>query len=143
MKDFYQRLKLPPDATEEAIGHALARAEPELRTAAEFILLHPARRQVYDRNHRLLMTIAQLRMNLGLNYTRFWARQEYKDFAAEAMPKTERRGKPVSSMMIAHAIARVGRTSRKHIVRPRNWAISLGIGAFLAGAALLWWCLNR
>src|SRR5579863_7591622 len=107
MKDFYQRLNLLPSADDAALCRALESAEPQLRRDAGFILLNTARRQVYDRNHRLLMTIGQLRMYLGLNYTRFWARQEYKDFAQEVIPPEKPRGRPVSSMMIANAITRV------------------------------------
>jgi hypothetical protein len=143
MKDFYQSLNLPSDADDDAIGRALANAEPSLREEAEFILLHPSRRQVYDRNHHLLRAIAQLRMHLGLNYTRFWARQEYREFTAEPMPAEVGKGKRVNSMMIANAIARFGRKGRDRVASQRNWGILVILGAILVALLLVVLHWNR
>src|SRR3954447_20160912 len=89
MKDFYKRLGLDGDAaTPDAIRAALAApAEPAhaldaaTREAAEFVLLDPRRRAVYDRNRRVLVTIGQLRSRLGLNLKPFWSRGGVGDFS--------------------------------------------------------------
>src|SRR3954469_19924769 len=88
MKDFYKRLGLDDDATADAIRGALvAPAEPArapdaaTRVAAEFVLLDPRRRAVYDRNRRVLVTIGQLRSRLGLNLKPFWSRGGFGDFS--------------------------------------------------------------
>jgi hypothetical protein len=82
MTDLYKRLGVTPDAPGDAIATALARPglEPAVREAAEFVLLDPVRRAVYDRNHRLLSTVGQLRLHLGLNLAPFWARGSFGDF---------------------------------------------------------------
>ena len=55
------------------------------REAAEFVLLHPARRAVYDRHHRLLTTVAQLRSRLALGLRQLLAPLEARAAAAAAV----------------------------------------------------------
>jgi hypothetical protein len=129
MKDFYQRLKIAPYAEEATVRAALADADPPSREAAEFVLLDPKRRRIYDRDHRLLTMIGELRMHLGLNYTRFWARQEYRDFWRELMPAQEPVGRRVDAMMIARAFGAVGRHGRRHVRKPLNWLILVAVVA--------------
>ena len=125
MKDFYSTLSLPANADADAIRAALTTAPAPLRDDAEFILLDPRRRTVYDRNHRLLTTIGQLRSHLGLSYTRFWARNEYKDFWTDLTPTPQPKGRRVDATLIAGAFRTVGRHSRKHVTRGTNWLIAL------------------
>ncbi len=134
MKDFYSAMGLTADANEDAIRSALASVPHDVRADAEYVLLHPRRRTVYDRNHRLLTTIGQLRSHLGLSYTRFWARQEYKDFWDEVAPTPQQpKGRRVDATLIAGAFKAVGRHGRKHVTRGTNWLIALiVIVAFVA-----------
>jgi hypothetical protein len=137
MIDFYKRLNLPGGATEQQIRSALGTAAPDLRRVAETILLDPRRRRVYDRNRELLLTIAQLRFDLGLNYTRFWSRRQFKDFwkmptfpfASEAPEAPKRR---VDKMMIAQAFHTARHHSRHHAAR---WGWLWAIGLLVLGAA--------
>ena len=125
MTDFYTAMNLPTDAHDDAIRAALDSAPAQLRSDAEFILLDPRRRTVYDRNHRLLTTIGQLRSHLGLSYTRFWARNEYKDFWADLTPTPQPKGRRVDATLIAGAFRAVGHHGRKHVTRGSNWLIAL------------------
>jgi hypothetical protein len=83
MRDLYRQLKLRPYAPPEEIRQALATYEFEaLRPEAERVLLNPRRRQTYDRTHRLLTTVGQLRTRLDLQLRPFWARSGNQDFTA-------------------------------------------------------------
>ena len=104
MKDLYKQLGLSDSGDDAEIRAALGAAGPELREAAEFILLDPARRAVYDRNRRVLVTVGRLRANLGLNLSRFWPRSRFADFTTDLNPVPrggERR--PIDSMTMAWA----------------------------------------
>ena len=117
MKDFYSALGLTAGAGDDAIRAAAATAPDDVRAGAEFVLLDPKRRVVYDRNHKLLVTIGQLRSHLGLSYTRFWARQEYKDYWNELAPTPQPKGRRVDATLIAGAFRAVGRQKigRAHV----------------------------
>lgn len=81
MKDLYKHLGIPPTASVEQIERAVAAAPAgAVRNAARHILLSPRRRKVYDRNHRLLTTIGQLRGRLALGMRPFWSHGEHHDF---------------------------------------------------------------
>ena len=124
MRDFYSALNISSDAGQDAVRAALADAPADVRGDAGFVLLDPRRRVIYDRNHRLLTTIGRLRSHLGLSYTRFWARQEYKDFWAEVAPTPQPKGRRVDAVLIAGAFKAVGRHGRKHVTRGSNWLIA-------------------
>lgn len=137
MKDFYQRLKIAPYPDDSTVRAALGNLEPQLRTEAQFILLEPKRRQVYDRDHKLLTTISELRLHLGLNYTRFWARQEYREFWNEAIPAQQPVGRRVDAMMIVRAFGAAGRHGRRHARKPLNWLILVAVLAAAAAVFLV------
>ena len=80
MRDLYKQLCVPETAAAGDVRAAVAAADPATREAAEYILLDPDRREVYDRNRRVVSTIGRLRANLGLNLTRFWSRARFADF---------------------------------------------------------------
>ena len=101
MKDLYRHLGVSESAGDDAIRAALPSADPQTRDAAEFILLDPRRRVVYDRNRRTVATIGRLRANLGLNLTRFWPRSRFADFTIDLGPRPQAR--PV--VMDGNAIA--------------------------------------
>ena len=142
MKDLYRRLNLSDDASDAQIRTAIASAEPALRDAAELILLDPRRRGVYDRNRRLLLAIGELRAHLGLNFTRFWARGDFKDFWKELAPMPPpRAARRVDPMMIAQAIVAVGRHGKRRATEPLAWlwAIIAALAAFLIIVAWRHW----
>ena len=86
MRDLYKHLGIGEGSGEAEIRAALVEAPPDVRQAAEFILLDPARRAVYDRNRRVLVTVGRLRANLGLNLTQFWPRPRFADFTISLAP---------------------------------------------------------
>jgi hypothetical protein len=143
MKDYYQRLNIAPYADDQTVRGALAVSDPPLRSEAEFILLEPRRRRIYDRDHKLLATISQLRMHMGLNYTKFWARQEYRDFWSELSPIASKpAGRRVDAMLIVQAFGAVGRHGRRHATKPLSWLFLLAI-VCVAAAALIVWNITR
>lgn len=144
MKDLYKRLKVEGGATEEQIRQSLGAAPPNVRGSAELILLDARRRSVYDRNRDLLLTIAQLRFDLGLNYTPFWSRRQFKDFwivptftTPAAPPEAPKRR--VDKMMIAQAFHTARHHGRHHAARWGIWwavaLIAVGAGAAIV---ILW-----
>src|SRR5437764_7359381 len=99
MKDLYKRLGLDDAATTEAIRDARSAPtgpagalDAATREAAEFVLLDPRRRAVYDRNRQVLVTIGQLRSRLGLNLKPFWSRGGFGDFSYAYDPTGGRAG---------------------------------------------------
>ena len=139
MRDFYSQLSLPPGADEATIRAALPKLGEDVRPDAQMILLDPRRRAIYDRNHRLLTTIGELRMRLGLNYTRFWSRQEYRAFRKELAPAPAApRGRRVNPMMIAGAFRAVGRHGRRHAAKKSNWVFAAVVVSLAVLFVLLW-----
>jgi hypothetical protein len=140
MKDLYRRLGLDETAGDAAVRAALAAAgDDATREAAEYILLDPQRREVYDRNRRVLLTIGRLRANLGLNLTRFWPRPRFADFTVDLAPTSPR---PADDpMRIAWAFGVVGRRGAVPAQdRRRTGAALLAIIILLSAVA--WWTLR-
>ena len=103
MKDLYKRLSIDPASSaqqiREVMSSPVARADAAALEAAEFVLLDKNRRAVYDRTHRVLTTIGELRLHLGLNFKTFWARGRLKDFTYElAEPQGPRRRRTIRSI---------------------------------------------
>jgi hypothetical protein len=138
MRDLYKRLGVTESATEPQLRTAVASAEASTRADAEFVLLDPVRRGVYDRNRRVLATIGRLRASLGLNLSRFWPRARFADFTHELAPQSTFHPQPMDPMAMAWAFGveppRGGR-------RPwRNRAIGAGVSCAVVGALLMvWW----
>ena len=145
MRDLYKQLGIDEQASDEAIRSAIGRADGSLAESALMILLDPRRRVVYDRNRRLLATIGQLRAHLGLNYTRLWARREFKDFWIDlsAAPAAARPLRRVDPMLIAGAFRAAGRPGRRHAARWGAWTITAVLLALLLLAFLTFWGLKR
>ena len=104
MKDLYKQLGVDESADDSEIREAVGAAAGDLRQAAEFILLDPARRAVYDRNRRVLATVGRLRANLGLNLSRFWPRSRFADFTIDLNPVTGGTRRGVDPMTMAWAL---------------------------------------
>ena len=150
MLDLYKRLDLPQNSPDEAIRAVLPEIAPVVGAAAREILLDPRRRAVYDRNYRLLRVIAQLRSDLGLNYTRFWSRKEFKDFwqtPVFEMPQSPAPAKRrVDKIMIErafHTAKRVHHHSRHHIARWGNWWVAAIVSVAGAVLAMTLWKILR
>jgi hypothetical protein len=86
VKDLYKRLGIGSDAPVDEIRRAIAASADPIRREAEFILLSPRRRTVYDRNHRVLSTIGQLRGRLALGLRPFWSHGHHQDFTRPFVP---------------------------------------------------------
>lgn len=81
MRDFYRRLKLDPPCSSEEIRQRLHLLDPQTRRDAEYVLLDPERRRVYDRTLSALRSIARLRSNLRyMNDTPTWVEPGTRDF---------------------------------------------------------------
>lgn len=149
MKDLYRRLRVLETASDEQIRAALVLADPQTRGAAEMILLNARRRPVYDRNRRVLVTIGRLRSHLGLNYTRFWARRDFKDFWHDVLPLTDPPPQPqpakraVDPMMIARAFRAAGRHGRRHAARWGVWWTAAALLVILLSLATVIWQFLR
>lgn len=152
MKNLYKRLNIDETATEQQVREALASPavalDPETRDAAEFVLLDPDRRAAYDRTHRVLTTVGQLRSHLGLNLKPFWARGRFRDYTLDSSPPTDLRPpRSIRPADIARAfglgqqpvpIAGGSRVRRNVLI-----AAILLLGASLALAAYLVYSLAR
>jgi len=141
MKDLYKHLGVGEAAEESEIRAALGTvargaAAGELRDAAEFILLDPARRAVYDRNRRVLVTVGRMRANLGLNLSRFWPRSRFADFTIELNPVTGGTGRGVDPMTMAWAFG-VEPPEGSSARRPRRRTILFAAVVALAAALSL------
>jgi hypothetical protein len=117
MRDLYKRLGLDESSDDGAIRAAVATADPATREAAEFILLDPRRREVYDRNRQVLATVGTLRAKLGLNLARFWPRSRFADFTIDLAASSGARGQYIDPMTMAwafgvHPVALRGPRSR-------------------------------
>ena len=144
MRDLYRRLGLDASADDGAVRAALAGADAETREAAEYILLDPTRRAVYDRNRRVLVTVGHLRAHLGLNLTRFWPRARFGDFTTDLGAASPRAAAPADDpMAMAWAFGVAGRKGAgTGQGRPRVAALALFIIILLA-SLLAWWFLHR
>jgi hypothetical protein len=138
MRDLYKRLGVTESATEPQLRRAVAAAEPSARDDAEFVLFDPRRREVYDRNRRVLASIGRLRANLGLNLSRFWPRARFADFTHDLTPQSTLRPQPLDPMAMAWAFGveppRSGR-------RPwRNRVVGATVSCVAVAALLMvWW----
>ena len=138
MKDLYTHLKIAPESGESAIREALATADPAIRADAEAVLLSPRRRQSYDRNRKLLHAIAELRLHLGLTYTRFWARSELREFWQQPGTAAVKTGRPVDAMLIAGAFRGKDRRLRRHVSNRGSWLIAVAVLVVVGCGVLLW-----
>ena len=142
MKDFYKQLDLPEGAPEHDLRAALGAAALAMREAGEFILLDPSRREVYDRNRRVLSTIGRLRANLGLNLTRFWPRARFADFTHELAPPAAHSATDPMSMAWAFGVEPVRPGARRsHIVL--RAAAAAGLTAIAAAGLFYAWRLTH
>ena len=109
MKDLYKRLGVEPTTADAEIRRAVANVDAMTRAAVEHILLVSRRRIVYDRNHRVLTTIGQLRGRLALGLRPFWSHGHHQDFAQPFV--APQRTDPMSAMNGAGASRRHRRMS--------------------------------
>ena len=140
MRDFYKRLGISEGASEREVRTALAAADPATREAGELVLLDPRRREVYDRNRRVLGTIGRLRANLGLNLTRFWPRARFADFTHELAPAVTHN--PGDPMAMAWAFGVRPPASRRSATRVSGITVVAAVLCAVASAVAVWWWLR-
>ena len=81
MKDLYKRLGISDHAPVQLLEKAIDAANDELlQEDTAYVLLDPKRKQVYDRNHRVLKSIAELRSQLELHDAPHWLDDTYEDY---------------------------------------------------------------
>lgn len=123
MRDLYQRLSLPPDATDTQIRQALeACSNRALQKDASAVLTVAEHRQEYDALHATLADIGRLRARLGLCHGAHWQGSIAHDFARSP-------GEAVDQHQALH------RRVRQAAVRYSRWQ-RLG-GPWLAAVALI------
>ena len=142
MKDFYKQLGLPETAPDSDLRAALGAADPATREAIEFILLDPVRREVYDRNRRVLATVGRLRANLGLNFTRFWPRARFVDFTHELAPHGAQSPSDPMAMAWAFGVA-PDRQRARHPAAVRRISIAAGLTGAAAAILFLAWRMSQ
>lgn len=82
MRDLYQRLDLPPDASQQAIAKAIEHCQHNaLKQDAAAVLGIPEHRLAYDQLHATLSDIGQLRSRLGLTHGAHWQGSVANDFS--------------------------------------------------------------
>ena len=86
MKDLYRHIGLyaqvdDPNTLQASIADC---RDPAIAVAARQILLNPKRKPVYDRNHRVLVTIGRLRERLALPSSDAWDALGNQDFDSQA-----------------------------------------------------------
>jgi hypothetical protein len=141
MRDLYKQLGVSDTAGEAEIRAALGGAGGEVRDAGEFILLDRTRRDVYDRNRRVLVTVGRLRAHLGLNLTRFWPRSRFADFTVDLSPLPRDGGaNPGDPMKMAWAFG-VEPPGRRTLLPPgrRTVAIVAVLALAIVLALALWY----
>ncbi|MDI4638228.1 MULTISPECIES: hypothetical protein [Halomonadaceae] len=82
MRDLYQRLGLPHDASDKDIQRAIeACHHSALKADAKVVLGVPEHREAYDALHGTLCDIGLLRARLGLTHGPFWQDSTANDFS--------------------------------------------------------------
>jgi len=128
MRDLYKRLGIECNATEAEMRVAIAHSDDSSRVDAEYILLDPRRRMVYDRNHKLLSTIGHLRGRLALGLRPFWSHGNHQDFTQPFVP-----GVKVDPIGVIGAVRRGWEQRRSQKVWA--WFIFLLVGVCVCA----WW----
>lgn len=86
MKDLYKHIGLTILSSDfSRIRRVIeeCNAPTEIKEASRHILLVPIRKDVYDRNHKVLTIIGHIRSELGLNRTKLWLECSCEDFTFE------------------------------------------------------------
>ena len=82
MRDLYQRLDLPPDASHQAISAAIEKCQHSaLKQDASAVLGIREHRLAYDELHTTLNDIGRLRSRLGLSHAAHWQGSVANDFS--------------------------------------------------------------
>lgn len=136
MRDLYQRLELPSDASDQGIQRAIdACHHNALKADARVVLGDPERREEYDALHDTLRDIGLLRARLGLTHGAFWQDNTANDFSLPPDNTGARH-----DLLIARVERAVGLHNRWRHWRAPWLLVALLLGAAALGAALchLW-----
>jgi hypothetical protein len=86
MKDLYKHIGLTTLSSDfSRIRRVIeeCNAPAAIKEASRHILLVPIRKDIYDRNHKVLTTIGHIRAELGLNQSKRWLECNCEDFTFE------------------------------------------------------------
>lgn len=84
MRDLYQRLDLPPQASQQQLDQAVSHCRHRrLKQDAEAVLLVPDRRARYDAMRTTVWQISTLRNRLGLDHGAHWQGKMAVDFTPQ------------------------------------------------------------
>jgi|GEM_PF-4991390 len=89
MRNLYRHLDCPAQADIEVVRQAIQRlaVDDPVREDAEYILLDPVRRKIYDRHWQLLTQLGQLRSDMGLEQTEHWLSILEQEFSVPSQPE--------------------------------------------------------
>ena len=108
MRNLYSRLKVSSAASVEEIRSAIAACEnASVRSDATEVLLSEDRRRSYDRLHKVLVEIGQLRASLGLSHGDNWRGEAATDYTRPAVPPRQSRYAEFTAKVENHAGRRV------------------------------------
>jgi hypothetical protein len=140
MRNLYSRLKVSPAASVEEIRSAIAACEnASVRSDATEVLLSADRRRSYDRLHKVLVEIGQLRASLGLSHGDNWRGEAATDYTRPAVPPRSRYAE-FTAKVENHAGRRVRRQAeqaRQARAQKVRRAVGAGVGGIGVAAANL------
>jgi len=128
MRDLYRRLGYQSEVlrVDQSAVDDLRRRDPTAAAACRHILLDARRKNVYDRNRRVLLCIGQLRAQLSLNQTEMWTEDDSTDFDFQPSEMRMPQPEPPTSRSTQH-------TGAKYLAATLFFILCLA----LAGAAIM------
>ncbi|MYL23152.1 hypothetical protein GLV89_05020 [Halomonas alkaliantarctica] len=141
MRDLYQRLTLPPNATPQELRRAIEACQHSaLKQDAEAVLALPERRDAYDELHATVSDIGRLRSRLGLSHGAHWQGNVANDFSLPPDNAISRHDELVDR--VSHAVTLYNRWRRFRGFWLLVATFGVGAGAGLAAGFVLcmrWW----
>lgn len=129
MRDLYKRLGIYPNTSAYEIRFNLHRIKnSKFKNDIDLVLLDENNRKQYDRVHTVLSNIAELRAQLGLNYSDNWKGTVSTDFSKEAKK---------SESMYNNLISKLNSVTKKNSDPQRFKNVFLSIFARIIGLAII------
>jgi hypothetical protein len=137
MRNLYARLNVSPAASVEEIRSAIAAcANASVRSDATQVLLFEDRRRSYDRIHKVLLEIGQLRAALGLSHGDNWRGDAATDYTRPAVPSRSRYAEFKAKFDGLAARQSERRAEMERRARAERVRQTVGSGAGRAGTAI-------
>jgi len=112
MRDFYRTLGVKMDESMDVISSKIAQSNisPNEKEAAYSILSDPKKREIYNRNTRVLRRVGWLRSSIQLKDTPHWNKDKYSDFIYHITSKflLKKILGFISALVLAFAYSRLG-----------------------------------